>query len=65
MKPISSKAEYIIQNGKPKAVILPLAEYEALLEDLHDLSLIARRRDEPLRSSAEVKQRLKNAAVRG
>jgi PHD/YefM family antitoxin component YafN of YafNO toxin-antitoxin module len=53
------KAEYVVKNGKPTAVILPLAEYEELLEDLHDLAVLARRKDEPLVALEEVKRRLK------
>lgn len=34
-------------NGNKTAVILPLAEYEQLLEDLDDLAVAAERRDEP------------------
>jgi len=56
---LNPKAEYVVKNGKPTAVILPLAEYEALLEDLHDLAIIARRKDEPLIPLDEVRQRLK------
>ena len=33
-------------NGKREAVILPLGEYEELLEDLRDLAVVAERRDE-------------------
>lgn len=53
------KAGYVVKNGKPTAVILPLAEYEELLEDLHDLAVIARRKDEPTIPLDEVKRRLK------
>jgi PHD/YefM family antitoxin component YafN of YafNO toxin-antitoxin module len=61
-----SAAEYIVKNGKRKAVILPIEEYEEMLEDLHDLAVIARRRNEPTIPLAEVKRRLKkNAAVSG
>ena len=59
MKTLDPKAEYLVKNGKPTAVILPIAEYEELLEDLHDLAVIARRKDEPLMPLAEVKRRLK------
>ncbi len=59
MKTLDPKAEYLVKNGKPTAVILPIAEYEELLEDLHDLAVIARRKDEPLIPLAEVKRRLK------
>jgi prevent-host-death family protein len=50
--------EYIVKNGVPSAVILPLAKYEEMLEDLHDLAVTARRKDEPLISLADVKRRL-------
>jgi len=32
--------------GKRTAVLLPIEDYERLLEDLHDLAAIAERRDE-------------------
>jgi PHD/YefM family antitoxin component YafN of YafNO toxin-antitoxin module len=65
MKTPDPKAVYIVKNGKPTAVVLPISEYEELLEDLHDLAVIARRKDEPTIALAEVKRRLKtNAAVR-
>ena len=57
MKTLNPKAEYIVKNGKPTAVIMPIAEYEELLEDLHDLAVIARRKDEPTIPLAEVKYR--------
>ncbi|MGQ9626881.1 MAG: hypothetical protein ACUVV0_08260 [Anaerolineae bacterium] len=46
-------------NGEKTAVILPLAQYQQLLEDLHDLVVIAERRDEGTVSFEEVKRRLK------
>ncbi len=65
MKALDPKAEYLVKNGKPTAVILPIAEYEELLEDLHDLAVIARRKDEPPIPLAEVKRRPKrNGRVR-
>ena len=62
-KVLNPKAEYIVRNGVPSAVILPLAEYEELLEDLHDLAVLARRKDEPLIPLAEVKKRLQRDAT--
>jgi PHD/YefM family antitoxin component YafN of YafNO toxin-antitoxin module len=59
MKALNPKAGYIVRNGRPTAVILPIAEYEGLLEDLQDLAVIARRKNEPTLSLAEVKARLK------
>ena len=65
MKALNPKAEYIVKNGKPTAVVLPISEYEELLEDLHDLAVIARRKDEPTIPLAEVKRRLKkNGGIR-
>ncbi|GAB6067995.1 hypothetical protein JCM13664_13140 [Methylothermus subterraneus] len=34
------------EKGEKKAVILPLSEFEELLEDLEDLAALAERRDE-------------------
>ena len=65
MKTLPPKTEYIVKNGVPSAVILPIEEYEELLQDLHDLATIARRKDEPLIPLAEVKRRLKaHAGIR-
>ena len=43
-----AKRSYVVdENGNRTAVMLPIEEYEALLEDLEDLAVIAQRRDEP------------------
>ncbi|MFA4943639.1 MAG: hypothetical protein WC789_02930 [Lentisphaeria bacterium] len=40
--------KFVTDNqGKRKAVILQIREYEELLEDFHDLAVVAERRDEP------------------
>jgi hypothetical protein len=58
-------AEYVVKNGKRTAVILPIAEYRELLEDLDDFGVIASRKDEPTIPLAQVKRRLKkHGAVR-
>ena len=44
--------------GRRTAVVLPIAEYEQLLEDLHDLAVVAERRDEESIDEAELKRRL-------
>jgi PHD/YefM family antitoxin component YafN of YafNO toxin-antitoxin module len=55
-----AKQEYVVdEEGHRKAVILPLGEYERLLEGLHDLALVAERRDEPAVSLADVEARLR------
>jgi len=35
------------EGGKKTAVVLPITEYEKLLEDLADLAAVAERREEP------------------
>lgn len=52
--------QYIIDaQGVKTAVIIPLPEYERLLEDLHDLAVVAERRDEETISFDEIQERLK------
>ena len=46
------------RNGKKTAVVLPVEDYERLLEDLHDLSVVAERRNELTISFDELKRRL-------
>ena len=50
------------KKGKRSAVVLPLRDYEQLLEDLHDLAVVAERRDETSIDLAEIKRRLKRRA---
>ena len=50
------KERYIVdEKGKRTAVVLPLKEYEELLEDLHDLAIVA----EPTVAFEELKEKLK------
>jgi len=45
---VSPNARFVTdQNGEKTSVILPIAEYEALVEDLQDLAVVAERADEP------------------
>ncbi|OGW13423.1 MAG: hypothetical protein A3G93_01610 [Nitrospinae bacterium RIFCSPLOWO2_12_FULL_45_22] len=54
------QTQYLIdESGKKTAVVIPLEEYEELLEDLHGLAIIAERRDEPTISLDELIKRLK------
>ena len=46
------------QAGKRVAVVLPVADYDELMEDLSDLAAVAERRDEERVTLEEVKQRL-------
>jgi len=45
-------------SGKKKFVVLTVKEYEELLEDLHDLAVIAERRHEPTVTLDKFKARL-------
>lgn len=52
--------EYVVgERGERKAVILPIEEYKGLMEDLHDLRIIAERRGEETVSLVDFKKRLK------
>ena len=43
-----AKRSFVLdENGNRTAVMLPIEEYEQLLEDLQDLAVIAQRRNEP------------------
>jgi len=54
------QAQYITdEKGKKTAVILPIEEFEELLEDLQDLAVLAERRDEPTIPHEEIVARLK------
>lgn len=51
--------QYVVdEHGNKVAVILPLTEYQHLKEDLHDLAMVAERRDEGTISLAELKKRV-------
>jgi len=50
-------------KGKTTGVILPLKRYRKLMEDLHDLAVIADRRTEQPISFEEMKRRLKKDGV--
>ncbi|PIU23413.1 MAG: hypothetical protein CO103_01390 [Chloroflexi bacterium CG_4_9_14_3_um_filter_45_9] len=52
--------QYIVdEKGEKTAVIIPVEEYEELLEDIYDLAIIAERRDEPTITFEELKKKLK------
>lgn len=54
------REQYVIdKKGRKTAVIIPVEEYEELLEDIHDLTIIAERRDEPTITFEELKEKLK------
>ena len=58
------KEQFIVdENGKKIAVIIPIEKYKELLEDLHDLAVIAERREEEVIPFDEVKRRLKERGL--
>jgi hypothetical protein len=45
---VGAPVKYITDDrGERTAVVLPISDYEKLLEDLNDLAVVAERRDEP------------------
>ncbi len=55
---------YVVDDdGNKQAVILPIAEYEELLEDLHDLVAAAERRNEATASHEQLKAELKKDGI--
>ncbi|RQW80570.1 MAG: type II toxin-antitoxin system Phd/YefM family antitoxin [Methanothrix sp.] len=51
--------QYVIDaEGKKKGVILSIERYEQMTEDLHDLAIVAERRDEECVRLDEMKRRL-------
>ncbi len=59
---MSRNVQYVTDaNGERTAVILPLEEYEELLEDLHVSRVAHETRDEPSRPLNEVVEELRNA----
>jgi len=56
----TDKVRYIVdEKGERTAVVLPINDYKELLEDLHDLVVIAERREEPTVPFGELKKKLK------
>ena len=58
---LSIPAQYVVnEQGKKTAVLLPFATYEQLLEDLHDLAVVAQRRE---RTPIDLEQMLKRLGL--
>jgi PHD/YefM family antitoxin component YafN of YafNO toxin-antitoxin module len=55
----AAREQYVDGEGKKMGVILPVSEYEQLLEDLHDLAVVAERHGEKIITLEEMKRRLK------
>ena len=46
------------ERGEKVAVVIPIADYDALMEDVADLAFVAERRDDDRISLEEVKKQL-------
>ena len=62
---MASRSEQFIVNdhGKKTAVLLPIKKYERILADLHDLTIVAERKEEKPVSLNEMKKRLKKDGI--
>jgi hypothetical protein len=57
---MSVAEKFVVDSkGRKTGVVLSLKRYRKLLEDLHDLAIVAERRSESMISFAEMKRRLK------
>ena len=61
---MAAQEQFVIDaKGRKKGVLLSVEQYEKLMEDLHDLAVIAERREETPISLDELKRRLKKDGV--
>jgi hypothetical protein len=59
---MSRNVQYVTDaNGERTAVILPLDEYQELLEDMHVIRVAEETKGEPTRPLIEVVEELRNA----
>lgn len=64
MKKLESEVQYVTnRNGEKTAVIVPIEEFEELLEDVGDLAAVAERREEPTISHDQLLAELKRDGV--
>ena len=56
---MATQKQFVVnEDGEKTAVILPMEEYQELLEDIEDLAIIVERRGEPSEPLEVVKERL-------
>jgi hypothetical protein len=61
---MSESLQYLTdEHGKRTAVVLPISEYEKLLQDLEDLAVVAERRSEPNTPHAQFVSELKRDGI--
>lgn len=60
----TQREQFIVdENGKRTGVVLSFRRYQKLMEDLHDLAIVAERRREQPVGLDEVKRRLKRDGI--
>lgn len=63
-KTTSLRGRYLTnRQGKRTGVVLSLKRYSRLMEDLHDLAVVAERRDEKPLSADDMKNRLRKRGL--
>jgi len=61
---MATQEQFVVDtNGRKTGVILSLKRYQELMEDLHDLAVVAERRAERPISLEEMKRRLRKDGV--
>jgi len=61
---MATQEQFVVDaKGRKKGVLLSVEQYEKLMEDLHDLAVVAERREETPISLDELKRRLKKDGV--
>ena len=64
MKTMAAQEQFVVdKNGRKTGVVLSLKRYQELMEDLHDLAVVAERRAERPINLEEMKRRLKKNGV--
>ena len=58
------KVRYITdEEGHPSEVVMPISEFEMLLEDLQDIAVVAERREEEPIDHQQLMDELKDAGI--
>jgi hypothetical protein len=61
---MSESLQYLTdEHGERTAVVLPISEYEKLLQDLEDLAVVAERRNEPTTPHPQFVSELKRDGI--
>ena len=61
--PVSAEKFVVDSKGRKTAVILPIDMFEELMEDVHDLTIVAERRGEKPIPAKEFMKRLKKRGL--